>query len=132
MVTMLSNLTVAQLTGLEDLEFVVNFTRLVPEKHLVGRRMYAEVGLDRPTKTRTPVSTSSRNTRLFVDFTNLADLSAYPPGVSSRKRFSSEGVDSDGDENAREKLNAQYSKKTLWVSLAVLAVSMLVGWAIFL
>jgi hypothetical protein len=79
-----ASLSPAQLAGLEDVSFSVDLSRL-SSQHLVGGRAYAEVGFTQATLSRMNLSPTSVRDRLFVDLTDLADLSAYPPaGVAAR------------------------------------------------
>lgn len=112
------NMTELELSGEGDLEFVLDMKRL-RSQHLIGGRMYAEVGFHPDTATAVSkygLAKTTRKDRLFVDFVDLADLTLYPPALGPKPTVLPRGR-SQGD---TEENNVRVMIQTvLWTAFAV-------------
>lgn len=126
-------LTVAQLSGDEDVVFAVDFSRL-QSSHLVGGRMYAEVGFAAATVQGINESATSTRDRVFVDFADLADLSQYPPAGAAARSAAERGEhfwqDEEGKESEGRAFFGDTTPLAVAITFGIVAVTMLVGWMV--
>ncbi len=116
--TVVVRLSAAQLAGTEDIIFGPVDMAAVPANFTIGGRLYAEISFDATTFVRSAVPAAAaltarhKPTRLFVDFTDLIDLSGYPPaGVAARS------LEADVSREQQHETEAA----ALWVTVLVCA-----------
>ncbi len=123
-------LSPAQLAGQEDVAFALDLSQLAP-RHLVGGRVYAEVGFTEATLRGMTLSPASVRDRLFVDLTNLADLSQYPPAGGAAAGRAAVRAAQEEEEQERGLWSFFFGETTAAaaaVTVGVVAVTMLFAW----
>lgn len=125
-----ADLSPAQLAGQADVSFAVDFSRLSPH-HLVGARAYAEAGFTAAATLRLTLSAASVRDRVFVDFSDLADLSQYPPAGVAARRAQSPPAEEAAEGSLWSAVFGESTALAAAITAGVVAATMLFAWAVW-